>query len=212
MDEPSTQVGSASGKYQFSLQTLVGLFAIVGLLLGYLRLYGVDVIARCLAMVAVAILVGAVVGRLAQKTADAMFWGAIGAVFGFLAVLGGISYHWLLNYLWPFVGCMAGAGVAASADGHLVRRMARGALVAVVLIAPTVIAVVGWNPAISADLVCAAAGGALLGLAVELASRFERYTALPRHLLATAFVVVGIVGHWLAFHYAASFYWWLRNW
>jgi hypothetical protein len=52
MSEPvtsSTETSHPHGRLQFSLQTLAGLFVVVALLLGYLRLFGVGITAHWLA-------------------------------------------------------------------------------------------------------------------------------------------------------------------
>jgi len=198
-------------RLQFSLQTFAGLFVVVALLLGYLRLFGVESVAKCAVLTAVALVLGGLVGARAGKLGDALFWSAIGAVFGFLAILGDVSYHWILPYAWPLVGGLTGATAAICPDGRLARRMMCCALVAWALISVCFVLAITFQPVMLADLLCAALGGALMAVAVEMAGRFERYTSLPRHLLATGFVLVGITGHWLAFHYAKSVYWWLRG-
>jgi hypothetical protein len=46
------------------------------------------------------------------------------------------------------------------------------------------------------ELLSAVFVGALLGLIAELCAWFEKRTAIPRYVLATALVVAAIAGHW----------------
>ena len=96
---------------------------------------------------------------------------------------------------------MTGAVAALVPERRLARRMAVCGLVAVAAVGLYLACVLTFQRAMFADLICAALGGGLMAVAVEMATRFERATHLPRHLLAIAFVVVGITGHWVAFHY-----------
>lgn len=188
-------------RLQFTLQSMIGLFVVVALLLGYLKAFGGESILKCGSTTLAALALGGLVGAWTGKTPDAMFWAAIGAVFGFLVVLGDASYHWSVIYAWPLVGGLTGATAALAPQQHLVRRMRSCATVALVSIALYLVCCLPFERAMFADMVCAALGGALMAVAVELATRFERYTALPRYLLATAFVLLGIAGHWAAVHF-----------
>lgn len=198
---PPSSAEQPRERLQFTLQSMIGLFVVVALLLGYLRTFSGESILRCGAVTLASLAIGALLGLWPGKVPDTMFWAAIGAVFGFLTVLGDASYHWSLVYVWPMVGGVTGATAALAPQHRLVRRMAVCGLVAMATIGLYLVCFLTFERAMVADMCCAALGGALMAVAVELATRFERFTSLPRYLLASAFVVVGIAGHWAAFHF-----------
>ena len=49
-----------------------------------------------------------------------------------------------------------------------------------------------------AEPICAFLGGLLVGLGIDLSTRFEKWTSIPRHFFALALVLLAIGGHWLA--------------
>ena len=49
-----------------------------------------------------------------------------------------------------------------------------------------------------AEPICAFLCGLLAGLGVDLATRFEKWTLIPRHFFALGLVLLAIGGHWLA--------------
>ena len=100
-EPPATTEQPPRQRLQFSLQSMIGLFVVVALLLGYLRAFGNRSILECTVLTLVSLVLGGVLGIRAGKVPDTMFWAAIGAVFGFLAMLGDTSYHWSLSYVWP---------------------------------------------------------------------------------------------------------------
>jgi len=169
----------------------------LALLFGYLRPFGPDAVAVCGLVVLVAALVGGIAGAVAGRNPDTLFWSVIGAVFAYLAVVGFALYHWSSAYIWPLVGMAAGTTVGAFGQGRPVRRMAFGSLAATAVFASYVLLLFGLNPDLGYELLCAVLGGALLGLVAEIAERFEKRTAIPRYVLATALVVAAILGHWI---------------
>jgi hypothetical protein len=187
----------ASRPFQFGLQAALAVTLLLALLFGYLRPYGAGAVATCGLVVLIAALVGGLGGAVAGKNLDPMFWSVIGAVFAYLAVVGFALYHWSSQYVWPLVGMVAGTTVGAIGQGRPVRRMAFGSLAATAVFAIYMLLLFGLNPDLGYELLCAALGGALLGLLVEIVERFERTTSIPRYLLAVGFVVAAILGHWI---------------
>ncbi|HUT88483.1 MAG TPA: hypothetical protein VMY37_03245 [Thermoguttaceae bacterium] len=186
-----------SKRLQFGLSSMLATALMLALLFGYLRPFGPDAVAVCGLVVLVAALVGGIAGAVAGRNPDTLFWSVIGAVFAYLAVVGFALYHWSSAYIWPLVGMAAGTTVGAFGQGRPVRRMAFGSLAATAVFASYVLLLFGLNPDLGYELLCAVLGGALLGLVAEIAERFEKRTAIPRYVLATALVVAAILGHWI---------------
>ena len=79
-----------------------------------------------------------------------------------------------------------------------IRRVVCCLLVGFGLVAIYELPLFGFSADRVAELVCAAGGSVVLALIVELAGRFEKYTAIPRHFLAIGFVLLAIAAHWIA--------------
>ena len=185
-----------SRRLQFGLSSLLATGLMLALLFGYLRPFGPQAVATCGLVVLIAGLIGGMAGAVTGKNPDTVFWAVISAVLAYLAVVGFDLYHWTSEYAWPLVGIVAGTTVGAIGQGWPVRRAAFGALAATAVFATYVLALFGPNADLGFELLSAVFAGALLGLIAELCGWFEKRTALPRYVLATAFVVAAILGHW----------------
>jgi hypothetical protein len=185
-----------SRRLQFGLSSLLATAVMLALLFGYLQPFGPRAVATCGLVVLLAGLIGGIAGAVAGKNPDTVFWAVIGAVLAYLAVVGFDLYHWSSEYVWPLVGIAAGTTVGAVGQGRPVRRTAFGSLAATAVFATYVLLLFGPNADLGFELLSAVFAGALLGLIAELTGWFEKRTAIPRYVLATAFVAAAILGHW----------------
>jgi hypothetical protein len=136
--------------------------------------------------------------RFMGRFSAAVFWAGIGVVGGYLAVVHTFLYHWTQEYAWPLMGGVVGATAAVCGDANLKRRIGCSALVWLVLVMIYDLSFFGLKRDLLADPLCAFIAGALFGLGVDLAARFEEWTSIPRHFFALALVILAIAGHWLA--------------
>ncbi|MEN6451089.1 MAG: hypothetical protein ABFC96_11410 [Thermoguttaceae bacterium] len=197
-NQPHNDTDSPRSEYQFGLQAMLLMFVVAALLAGYLRAFGPEAVGRFGLVLALALPLGGLIGWWAGRFSAAVFWAGIGSVLGSLAVCGAATSHWSQLYVWPLMGGIVGATAAACGDGRPVRRMAWCALVGFAIVAICGLSFSGFGRDRIAELICAAGGGALLGLGVDLVTRFERFTSIPRHFLALVLVVLAIAGHWVA--------------
>jgi hypothetical protein len=195
--QPEAETPSRA-EFQFGLQAFLVLFVIVAVFLSYIRTFGAETIPKFGLVATVALLVGGVIGLLAHRFQAAVFWSGIGVVGGYLAVVHSAMPHWSAEYAWPLVGGLVGATAAVCGDGKPWRRMFCSAAVGLAAVSIYSLSFFGFRRDQVADLICAAIGGALAGLAVDLASRFEKRTAVPRHFFALGLVILAIAGHWIA--------------
>lgn len=186
----------AARQLQFGIQACLVMIVALALLLGYLRSFGGEVVARCAVAIAAGLILGGVVGWRAGKPADTMFWSTVGGLFGYFVSLDVPLYHASFGYVWPLAGAVVGAVAALPAEGRLVARTMFAMAAGCVSISGYALIAFGWEPTLAADIICATLGGVLFGIAVELAVQFEHRTQIPREYLATALVALAIVGHW----------------
>jgi hypothetical protein len=186
-----------SRRLQFGLSSLLATAAMLALLFGYLRPFGPEAVAACGLVVLAAGLIGGMAGAVVGKNPDTVFWAVISAVVAYLGVVGFDLHHWSSEYAWPLVGIVAGTTVGAVGQGRPVRRTAFGSLAATAVFGTYVLVLFGPTADLRFELLSAVFAGALLGLIAELCGWFEKRTAIPRYVLATAFVVAAILGHWI---------------
>ena len=127
-----------------------------------------------------------------------MFWSAIGSILGYLTVVNASLSHCTGEYVWPILGGLVAAMAATSNGKKASYRVAYCSLLGLGLVSLYELFFLRFTHDSLDELVCAAAGSALLAVVVELAGRFERWTSVPRHLIAIGFVVAGIAVHWIA--------------
>jgi hypothetical protein len=167
----------------------------------YLSTFNVNAVGRFGFLVAAAILIGVALGLATRKLGDVVFWSAIGVCYGYLAVIHADLYDWTAEYAWPLVGGVVGAVAAIPSEGKLWRRMAFCAATALGLIAIYEFASFGFQRDLLPDLYCATLGGAMMGVGVDLVSRLEKATGIPRYALAVVLIAAAIACHTLAIHY-----------
>jgi hypothetical protein len=200
MSEPATSESedvSSRAEYQFGLQAMMMMFVVVAVFLSYIRSFGPETIPKFGLVAAISLLVGGLIGLLARRFSAAVFWSGIGVVGGYLAVVHAALPHWSEEFVWPFVGGLVGATAAACGDGRPWRRMLASAVVGLAAVSLYTLTVLGLRRDAVAELSSATIGGALAGLGVDLASRFEKWTSIPRHFFALGLVVLAIAGHWI---------------
>ena len=192
-DQPAP---TPSRRLQFGLSSLLATGLMLALLFGCLQPFGPRAVATCGLVVLAAGLIGGIAGAVVGRNPDTVFWAGISAIFAYLAVVGFALHHWSSEYAWPLVGIVAGTTVGAVGQGRPVRRAALGSLAATAVFATYMLVFFGPTGDLRFELLCAVFSGALLGLIAELCGWFEKRTAIPRYVLATALVVAAIVGHW----------------
>jgi len=199
MTDSTTEDGprSSRAELQFGLDAFLWMFVVVAVFLGYVRTFNAEHVGRFVVVATVALFVGGVIGLVARRVSAAMFWTGIGVVGGYLAVVHPPLVHWSQEYAWPLMSGIAGAVAAVCGDGNLRRRMAAPALVWLALVIVYDLSVFGISGDWIAEPICAFLCGLLAGLGVDLASRFEKWTSIPRHFFALGLVLLAIGGHWL---------------
>ncbi len=195
---PETETQPSRSEFQFGLQAFLWMFVVVAVFLSYIRSFGAETIPKFGLVATLALLLGGAIGLVAHRFSTAVFWSGIGVVGGFLAVIHAAMPHWSAEHVWPLVGGLVGATAAVCGDGRPMRRMFWSAAVGLAAVSLYSLSLFGFRRDQVAELICAALGGALAGLGVELASRFEKRTAIPRHFFALGLVVLAIAGHWIA--------------
>lgn len=186
------------GEYQFGLQAFLWMFVVVAVFLSYIRSFDPWDVARFALVGTLALLAGGAIGLRAGRFSAAVFWAGIGAVGGYLAVVHPCLYHPSQKYAWPLMSGIVAAVAAACGDGNLRRRMMVSAIVWLLLIACYDLVTFGMRRELIDDPICAFLCGLLFGLGIDLASRFEKWTSIPRHFFALGLVLLAIGGHWLA--------------
>jgi hypothetical protein len=188
-------------EYQFGLQAFLGMFVVLAVFLSYLNTFAKDpkAIAAFGIGLVIAYAISGAIGVWSGRFSTVMFWAGIGAVCGTLAITQTTVFHSADVVAWPVIGGVTGAAAAAVQDGKLARRMLCTSLIGFSLVmAYTLIFLGGQQHSLLVLLnVCAIGGGALWGLVVDLACRFEKWTSIPRHFFALGLVLLAIGGHWL---------------
>ncbi len=201
MTEPTTtedQPRPSRAEFQFGLDAFLWMFVIVAVFLSYIRTFNSDDVGKFVVVATVAVLVGGAIGLAAGRFSAAVFWAGIGVVGGYLAAVHTCLDHWSQEYAWPLMSGIVGAVAAACGDGHLRRRMGVSALVWLALVIVYDLSFFGVRRDLIDNPICAFLCGLLFGLGIDLASRFEKWTSIPRHFFALGLVLLAIGGHWLA--------------
>jgi hypothetical protein len=195
---PETQPAPSRAEFQFGLDAFLWMFVVVAVFLGYIRTFHAEDVGRFVVVATLTVVVGGAIGLVAHRFSAAVFWAGIGVVGGYLAIVHSPFNHWSQQYAWPLTSGIAGAVAAACGDGNLRRRMAAPAIVWCVLATVYDLSVFGLRWDFMLEPVCAFLCGLLAGLAIDLASRFEKWTSIPRHFFALGLVLAAIGGHWVA--------------
>jgi len=195
---PETEPQPSRAEFQFGLQAFLWMFVVVAVFLSYIRTFSPADVAKFGFVATLALLIGALIGLLAGRFSAAVFWAGFGVVGGYLAVVHTCLYHWTQEYAWPLMGGIVGATAAVCGDGKLGRRIGVSAHVWLVLVVIYDLSFFGLQRDLIADPLCAFLSGILFGLVIDLATRFEKWTSVPRHFFALGLVILAIAGHWLA--------------
>jgi len=193
-----TEPQSPRTEFQFGLQAFLWMFVVVAVFLSYIRTFRPEAVATFGLVATLALLIGGVIGLVAGRFSAAVFWAGIGVVGGYLAVVHTSLYHWTNEYAWPLMGGIAGATAAVCGDGNIKWRMGCSSLAWLVLVMIYDLSFFGLQHDLMADPLCAFVSGLLFGLGIDLATRFEKCTSIPRHFFALGLVILAIAGHWLA--------------
>jgi hypothetical protein len=194
-ETPQTEPQPSNAEYQFGLQAFLWMFVVVAVFLSYIRMFGPLAVAHFGFVATLALLLGGLIGWLSGRFSAAVFWSGIGVVGGYLAVVHTCLNHKSDEYVWPLSAGLVGATAAACGDGNVKRRMICCSLVWLGLVSIYEIPCFGFQRELIFDPICATLAGALAGLGVDLASRFEKYTSIPRHIFALGLILLAIAGH-----------------
>ena len=184
-------------EFQFGLQAFLWMFVVVAVFLSYIRTFGPAAVAKFGLVATLALLIGGLIGLVAGRFSAAVFWSGIGVVGGYLPWCNAASPTGARNMSgrwWAEWSARRRPPAATETSGGGWICLARLARLVVIYD----LSLFGFRRDLIADLICASVGGALAGLGVELASRFEKCTSIPRHFFALGLVILAIAGHWLA--------------
>jgi hypothetical protein len=178
--------------------------------LAYLRGFGAEACVAGFEIAAASLVIGTIVGKAAGQPAAGIFWGLVGAMFGYLSAAGAPVADPAVRYMWGMVGCVAAAVVAVAWPRRLYRSLAVGAAAGGATMA-LVLALAMLSGALRSgsewrfDALCAPIAGAWMGLAVVAVEWAERKTPTPRYIAAAGLMLAVIAGNLAG---EALFPWW----
>ncbi len=183
---------------QFGIAAMLWSTLVVALALGYLRQIGSPaVIGSAAGVLALAVIVGAMMGWVTDRLADATYWSVIVSTAAFISVAGDLAAQPSFRYAWAAVGIFAGASCGAIAPQRLRRRMLVGAIASGVAMAVCSLVMTDHDLEWIFDLLCAPIIGALVAVLIELILWLERKSYSPRYITASWLLGAVIVGNML---------------
>jgi hypothetical protein len=185
-----------TGRPQFGLRAMLWTLLAIGMTLAYLRrLETPAVFLDGTIAVAIAVVVGGVMGWIAGRTGDATYWSVIITTAAFLSVAAERAYGPTFPIAWSAVGTTAGVCCGLIAPGRLFWRMLAGGLIAgaTMLVFSAIWAT--RSVEVYFDLLCAPIVGALVGLLIEIILWLERKSYAPRYITASWLLCAVIIGN-----------------
>ncbi|EMI20850.1 membrane protein [Rhodopirellula maiorica SM1] len=176
---------------QFRLSTIFVLTLIASILAAFLRPRGNDLMIAGMVTTISCLAFGMLVGKLRPPLMQRVFWGVVVA-----AMMQAVASNTILLdrkgiYGWPIAAGFA--AVVASGNSNLYRRMFQAAVAAATVVAIYMASVpANWTTSI-ANSICAAIGGALLAVLVEVVNWLQRKTHIPLPITGLALVLSAIV-------------------
>lgn len=176
---------------QFRLSTIFVITLIVGVLAAFLNPLGPDLLMAGAVTAMASLLFALLVGAIWPPIVERLFWGiVVAAMMQAVCATVILLDRDLGIYAWPLAAGFA--AVVAVGDGNRFRRMISPALMAGSIIAIYVLYVGGTAVVATPLVACAAIGGALLAILVELVGRFERARKIPPSAIGLAMVLAAI--------------------
>ncbi|GAA5509441.1 hypothetical protein [Novipirellula caenicola] len=191
-DQPSPQANpQRDDLLQFRLSTIFVLTLIASILAAFLRPRGNDLMIAGMVSTISSLAFGVIVGKIRPPMMQRVFWGVVVA-----AMIQAVASNTILLdrkgiYGWPIAAGFA--AVVASGNSNLYRRMFQAAMVAAAVVAIYMASVPANATTSIANAICAAIGGALLAVLVEVVNAFQRKTHLPMPVTGLALVLAAIV-------------------
>lgn len=192
-----TAVGSVQNQ-QLSLAGMFWVTTALALLLSYASQQGRQWVNLALIDFGFVVLCGLVVGSIRRAWKDALFWGGLYCMLGFLAVAGGRLPHPSIAIGWGLVGALVGSCAGTQLPCSFVPAV-------------TASAVLGWLSMVSVvlgmqqslhgmilfDTFVAGVVGALLKPFTTMLQWFERESGQPRIVLASWLGTCVLIGNFL---------------
>ncbi len=166
-----------SDSIQFRLSTIFVLTLVAAILAAFLSNRGNDLLLAGLVTTTTSMVFALLVGYRYGAMMDRVFWGIVAAAM--MQAVCATAY--LLDrsgiYAWPVAAGFV-ATMAAAPSGRY-RRMAKGALMAILVIGLYTIAFNSTGAVLLGNLISAGCGGALIALLIEIVQEIERYRRVP---------------------------------
>lgn len=180
----------ATAGLQFRLSTIFVLTLVASILAAFLNPKGSDMLLAGMATTAVSLLFALVIGYFRSSIADRVFWAVVVA-----AMMQAVAANVILLdrsgiYAWPIVAGFA-AAIAAGKSNLYFRMLAASATAAVTII-PYVVSLEPKAPVILSYVTCAAIGGALLTIMIDLVRWAEQKHRIPQPAIGLTLVIAAI--------------------
>ncbi len=186
-------------RMQFDVQSLLWLTATIGLALMYIRPAGQRTVVAAAIVIAIAALVGLVLGSIRGKTSDIVYWSVLGAAFAFVSTATARLAHWTTPFAWAGVGIVTGCAVASCSGSRWLRCILVGAFSAAV----TMGVYAGFLYHFTGrfdwfDLASCVPIGALFALLVMVLRQVHQHSMLRYDATATLLMAAIVAGNYLS--------------
>jgi len=180
-----------TSRLQFRLSTLFVVTLVAGVLAAFLRPRGHDLMMAGAITSSASLLFALIVGAVRPPIVERLFWGiVVAAMMQVVSATVILFDHQMGIYAWPLAAGFA--AVVAVGQWSRAGRMTIAALVASTIIATYVLIAGGSIAVVAAIVACAAIGGALLAILIELVGRLEQIRKIPQSAIGLAMVLAAI--------------------
>ena len=180
---------------QFGISALFWLTFMIGLGIAYLHDQdSPDILIGGLVSVAAGMAVGAIVGSLAGRMGDAVFWATLIAAFGYIATAGDRAFDWEHRLIWAMVGAVTGAVGAVGFPKKIVPNAIACAASAGAVMFTFWIVTQRQSVDLRFDLFAAPLIGAAIAFFLRSLDWLDSRRKMPRYITATWLLVVVIIG------------------
>ncbi|GAA4460033.1 hypothetical protein GCM10023156_40430 [Novipirellula rosea] len=175
---------------QFRLSTIFVLTLIASILAVFLRPRGNDLMIAGMVSTISSLAFGMLVGKVRPPLMQRVFWGVVVAAMMQAVVSNTILLDRKGIYGWPIAAGFA--AVVAAGNSNLYRRMIQGAIAAATVVAIYMVSLPTDSITGFANTICAAIGGALLAVLVDVVNFLQRRTTVPLPITGLALVLVAM--------------------